>query len=342
MKIDKIGNPILFQGNLKNKDYFEGWYFKFSSMKDGKAISFIPGISLSQRDPHCFIQYIFVRNDENGEKTVTSDYVRYSIDEFELSEGPFKLKIRENTFTETNISITIKSENYSDGRGMEIKADFDLGILHPIKMSLFAPNIMGIFAYIPKMECYHGIVSMNHKINGTLKIDNKETEFWDGKGYIEKDWGTSFPTKYIWLQCNNFGNKDTSIFCSVAHIPFLGLSFQGYICNFVINSEEYRYATYNNSSLKIENVTKDKIVLTLENAVSKLSIEAYTKNVGKLVSPKLGKMEDVVKEELSGEIKIRFLNKKSGDIHEDYGYMAGIENMGFNKQLDKKLGSKAE
>ena len=43
----RIYKPEVFQGNLKRKKYFEGWYFKHVS-KDLKNVwSFIPGISLS-------------------------------------------------------------------------------------------------------------------------------------------------------------------------------------------------------------------------------------------------------------------------------------------------------
>jgi hypothetical protein len=312
------------------KNYFEGWYFKFSSVEQEKAISFIPGISLSQGDSHCFVQYIFVTKDKNREKEIKSGYVRYPIEEFKVFESPFKLKIGGNIFTESSVYVSIAKRDYDDEEGLEIEANLKLDRLHPIEMKITSPNIMGVFAYLPKMECYHGIVSMNHKINGILKVGNEVTEFQNGKGYIEKDWGTSFPTKYIWLQCNNFNNAETSIFCSVANIPFLGFSFQGYICNLLIDGKEYRYATYNNSNLKVESVTREKIVLFLENSISKLRIEAYSKNTGKLSAPKLGKMEDVVKEELSGEIKIHFFNKKGAEIYEDFGYMAGIENKEFS------------
>jgi len=80
---------------------------------------------------------------------------------------------------------------------------------------------MGIFAYIPKMECSHGVVSMNHGLEGILKINGEEIDFTGGKGYIEKDWGTSFPKQYIWIQCNNFKNQTTRVFSSVADIPFM-------------------------------------------------------------------------------------------------------------------------
>ena len=47
---------------------------------------------------------------------------------------------------------------------------------------------MGYFAYIPKMECYHGIVSMNHMVNGVIRINDVDIDFNNGKGYVEKDW----------------------------------------------------------------------------------------------------------------------------------------------------------
>ena len=43
------------------------------------------------------------------------------------------------------------------------------------------------------MECYHGIVSMDHTVNGLIEINNEKIDFSEGRGYIEKDWGRSFP-----------------------------------------------------------------------------------------------------------------------------------------------------
>ena len=35
------------------------------------------------------------------------------------------------------------------------------------------------------MECSHGIVSLYHKLRGTLTINGEEIDFQDGVGYIE-------------------------------------------------------------------------------------------------------------------------------------------------------------
>ena len=58
-KLYLMKNPELFQGEeklKKNKNYFEGWYFKNSI--NNKGISFIPGININKREKKAFIQVI--------------------------------------------------------------------------------------------------------------------------------------------------------------------------------------------------------------------------------------------------------------------------------------------
>ena len=50
-----------------------------------------------------------------------------------------------------------------------------------------SPGIMGPYSFIPFMECYHGILSMNHKILGSLKYNDENISFNGGKCYMEKD-----------------------------------------------------------------------------------------------------------------------------------------------------------
>ena len=52
---------------------------------------------------------------------------------------------------------------------------------------------MGWYGYLPTMECFHGILSIDHKLKGALSIDDKKISFNNGRGYIEKDWGRNFP-----------------------------------------------------------------------------------------------------------------------------------------------------
>ncbi|MCB2290520.1 hypothetical protein LGK97_12155 [Clostridium sp. CS001] len=323
MWLNKIRNPLLFQGSSKKENYFEGWYYKQVSRDHKRVISFIPGISSFNNDVHSFVQYIYVSLDDDNKKLIKTGYVKYPIEDFKFNNNPFRLQIADNIFTESTITIKMVDNN------IDIEGKLNLDLFTTIKKSVLTPNIMVFFAYIPKMECYHGIVSMNHRVNGTIRIDSEDVDFHDGKGYIEKDWGTSFPERYIWIQSNNFNNSDTSIFCSIADIPFMGKNFLGFICNLIIAGVEYRFATYNNSKLRVESITKEKIIITLENNKVKLKIEAYLNETGELIAPKQGEMIKVIKEEVSGKVKIKLYNKQNGIACEDICYIAGIEVVGF-------------
>lgn len=322
--LNKIINPLLFQGNLKLKDYFEGWYYKQVSENQQNAVIFIPGISLFHNDVNCFIQYINISFNENKEKVIYTGYVKYSIKDFRFSNNPFKIQIGPNIFSESMVSVDISH------KAMNMKGTFELGPLTQIKKSIIMPNIMGYFAYIPKMECYHGIASMNHMVKGILSINGEHINFNGGRGYIEKDWGTSFPKEYIWLQCNNFKNKNTGLFASIAHIPFMKKSFLGHISNLVVNGKEYRFATYNNSIFKIESITDKNVILLFKNSEGMLKIEAELTKHGQLIAPEFGEMNRKINEGFSEQIKIYLYNKKDEIIYEDTGSMAGIEIVGFH------------
>ena len=153
MWLNKIKDPILFQGNNKSKGYFEGWYYKQISKDEKRVISFIPGISLFNNDVHCFVQYIFVNLDDNKKKTIKTGYVKYPLKDFKISNSPFRLQIGENIFTESMISIKLLD------RDLHIEGTLKLGSLTPIKRSILSPNIMGYFAYIPKMEFIMGLLA---------------------------------------------------------------------------------------------------------------------------------------------------------------------------------------
>lgn len=323
MWLKKIKSPLIFQGNNRSKEYFEGWYYRQVSKDNKRVICFIPGISLFENDAHCFVQYIFVSLDENNKKTIKTGYVKYAIEDFKFNNSPFRVQIGSNVFTESMVSVKLLDNN------INIEGALKLGSFTPIEKSIFMPNIMGFFAYIPKMECYHGVISMNHEVNGRVRINDEEVNLNNGKGYIEKDWGSSFPKKYIWIQCNNFKNRSISIFCSIAHIPFMKGSFLGYISNLVVDGREFRFATYNNSKLNIKSVTNENILILLENNKVKVEIEAKLTETGELIAPKGGKMQEIIKEESSGEVKIHLYHKESGIVYEDKGCMAGIEIVGF-------------
>lgn len=321
--MNKLNQPILFQGKLSDQHYFEGWYFKQITHDKKHVISFIPGISLVENDRHCFVQYIYAELNSGDERPIRTGYIRYPLEEFSFTNTPFSVQIGDNTFSQTEMNVDLQTEN------MSIKGSLKLGSFTSIKKTWISPGIMGFFTYIPKMECYHAIISMHHTINGSLSIDHKIINFDKGIGYLEKDWGISFPKEYIWLQCNSFADETVSLFLSIAHIPFMRMSFKGFICNLSVNNAEYRFATYTGSKMKLAKVKNGRINVSFSNRKTILTIEGSSKSPGVLIAPHLGKMKDKIKEELSGEVRFTLTDKSGNLIFENESKAAGIEIVGY-------------
>ncbi len=294
-----------------NKNYFEGWYFKQIDENSNNIISFIPSVSFTRNKKKAYIQVIY--KSEN----IISDICEYDINYFSTVNKPFSVSIDNNYFSKEKIKINF------NGDKLKIKGKLNLSNLTLLNTSLFNPNIMGFLSYIPFMQCNHGVLSMNHNISGSLIINGKEISFNNGRGYIEKDWGKSFPSNYIWIQCNSFKNKDTSLFFSIANIPFLGKSFNGYICNLLLNNKQYRFATYTNSKIKFS-VKNNISNIEITNKKYKLRIETSIEKSEELLAPKNGNMDIKIKEALSSNIKIE-LYKDNTIIYKDISSNASIE-----------------
>lgn len=311
----KTNHPEIFQGHLNKKKYFEGWYFKYVS-KDGQvSFACIPGVSLNDVDPHAFIQIYLSKYG-----VLETYYIRYSVQDFSYHPKKMVIQVGTSTFLKDEILLDIQHETLTL-QGHLMHQD-----LTPLKKSLFSPNIMGPLAYLPFMETKHGIISMRHHVKGSLLHGTEAISFQDTIAYLEKDWGTSFPKKYTWLQSAHFKDKNTAFFFSYASIPYLGINFNGFICVLHIQDKQYRFATYNFSKVTSIKYTSNTVSVNLKKGPYRLEIFAKTDTFVDLPAPKDGQMNQLIKEGLSGEIEIKLYRKKTL-IYEDKGLHAGIEIM---------------
>lgn len=319
MVFKKLIHPEYFQGNRKTNHYFEGWYYKLVSEDQKHTIAFIPGISLNSMDPHAFIQ-VFISSKENHETQLKSYYFKFPKSDFHYSHDAFYVAIGTNYFSLDKLSIDLTNEQ------VKLFGTLQLKNITPIEKSIWSPNIMGFFGYLGFMECYHGVVSMSHDLDGFILVNQNPISFHHAKGYIEKDWGKSFPRAYVWLQSNHFQDINTSLMFSYADIPFLGFYFKGLIANIRIHGKEYRFATYNHSKIKKEEIKDHKVHYVVKKGRYTLEIEAESTTSIGLASPKNGMMINQIKEGLSGWIHMKLFYKDQL-IYEDTGYHAGIEIM---------------
>ena len=65
----------------------------------------------------------------------------------------------------------------------------------------------GTLSYLPLYDPGWQITLAHGKATGWIEWQNQRYEFIDAPAYSEKNWGTSFPTKWFWLNCNSFENN---------------------------------------------------------------------------------------------------------------------------------------
>lgn len=323
----KLGNTTIFQGNKKKNEYFEGWYFKMVSKDETSIVSIIPGISLSAdgKEKHAFIQII------DG-KTAETSYYSFSIEEFSFSKKEFAIKISNNYFSKDSIILNI------DQKGEKITGKVKMNNTVRYKSGrLFNPGIMGWYRFVPFMECYHGVVSLTHNLNGSLQIKDKVHNFDKGKGYIEKDYGSSMPSSWIWMQSNHFTESESSIMLSIANIPWLGKSFNGFLGFFYHQDKIYHFATYRSTKLKLEIISENELLINITNRKHKFILNVISNNTGLLKAPVEGSMDRRIPESIDATIKITMLDKKGNVILKDSTNIAGLEMVGDYYELQGLL-----
>lgn len=268
---------IYYFGDKKTESYFEGWYFKCKT-SDGQCLALIPAVHL----------------DETGHKTVSlqlitenrSWWLEYPACSFSALTELFRIQIGENVFSEQGLQLSIHDEGI-DLEGRIIFGPF-CRLTYPI---------MGPFQWIPRLECYHSIISMKHVLKGALVLNGARYDFHEGIGYIESDRGSSFPSAYLWVQ--DLWDEG-SVMLSIARIPLGQLNFTGCICSIILNGKTYRFATYLGARVMYWSCRSAKV----QQGLYRLEVEAGKKRELPLKAPSDGKMVRTVHESLSSVVRI--------------------------------------
>ena len=317
-QLKSIFHPDQFQGWGKTKSYFEGWYFKVVTADENHAFAFIPGIAMDENgSQQSFIQVL------DGIKR-TAEYLKFDATEFIPKSGKFEIKIAGNFFSGNEFQLNLSS----------VQGHLRFSEQTPWPNEWYSPGIMGPYSFVPFMECYHGILSMNHRIDGQLTVLGETIDFTNGRGYIEKDWGRSFPSAYTWLQTNHFTQSGISLKASVAKIPWLGSSFVGFIAGVWLNDRLIQFTTYNGSKLIKSFIDKEKVELILENKNYRIEIKAHREKSTQLASPILGFMDGRIEESMTSEIEVNLFDKKNHVLLlNDKGRNAGLEVAGNVEEI---------
>lgn len=286
-------DPPRFQGGGRTRNYFEGWYFKVVVPSQNLAYAFIPGISYAADGTgHAFLQVL------NG-GAATSAYHTYAIADFNPAEDHFALNLGPHHFATDRLVVDLP----------ELQLDLHFIDVQPWPKKFLAPGVMGWYGFVPRMQCYHGLVSLHHGLRGTIKVGGSTYDAAGGVGYTEKDWGSGFPNAWIWCQSNHLTDTDqpVSLMASVASIPWLGRSFTGFLATFLFEGELHYFTTWAGAQVQTEFLESNEVRLTFSAMDKMLILTGHPAPGGDLVSPVTGSaMAGKINESLRAELEVEF------------------------------------
>lgn len=315
-----IWSPASFQGAARRRHYFEGWYFKHSGGAARGIWSFIPGMAIgeSRADGYSFVQAIEGR-------TGRSWWFQYPLDAFYARESGLDIRVGPNRFSADGIGLEL-----NDGT-TTIMGQFSYGPFNVMRFPPWTPGVMGPYSFVPRMECSHGLVSLDHRIDGWLQVDGARAEFHDGRGYIEKDWGISMPRCWIWTQSNDFPRRGDSVMLSVARVPWLGSAFNGFLCTASIGGRHTLFTTWNGSRIVSLNADETLVTCRIERpargGTESITLRMHRARGGLLRAPVQGLLSRRIAEAVDASLDVEYLAPGAVPYRMDSG-LAGLETAG--------------
>ena len=156
------------------------------------------------------------------------------------------------------------------------------------------------------MQCRHGIISMRHQLFGELTLNGYKMNFDQGTGYIEKDWGGSFPDAYLWSQSIFPDSGKNSLMLAAAKIPIAGLHFDGVLAALHLYGKEYKMGTYLGAKVKTD--WKSRIIIRQGDL--KLRAQLLSGEGNELLAPEHGAMDRRIRESLCCRVRYTFWDRK--------------------------------
>ncbi len=193
-------------------DLFEGFYYKHQM--GGETLALIPG----HANGEAFIQVI------TGERS-------YHVPARAYSREGHTIRVDGSVFSPRGVRLDIH------GGGLDLAGEIDYRGPTPLER-----DVMGPLRFLP-LECRHSVVSMHHDLAGSVRLDGRTLNFTGGRGYIEGDSGSAFPSGYCWAHSGDFSRRCSVMACA-ARLPVLGLKIWGCLAIVWLDGVVYRLATY--------------------------------------------------------------------------------------------------
>jgi hypothetical protein len=290
---------------------FSGYYYKLKSVENDLKIIIVTGYHKKKKKSKIgFIQINCFSNDGNS---LFNELFYYN--DFKIKKKVFELG--SNSFSPNKITIKEKE--------IDLSINIQTTIHYPSRR--IGKNVMGIYGFIPFVECKHFVHAIDAKAQGLLRVKKEYIYIDSAQAYIEGTYGKKFPESFFWTHFNQFkNNENTHFLFSIANPKWIFIKKKVHI-GYLIHENQF-YSLGSNQEFKLidKKSNEQSIQFTFRN--KQLKIKTIF-NLGdksmKLVGPsKTGLNRDVTEyTDASVIISISEENKEKVKL---VGYNGTLEN----------------
>jgi hypothetical protein len=301
----RIFKPTTLRGNLERNTYFEGWFQKIYSKEHNSSFVIIYGYATSNtEDTFGFIQILFPNK--------TTEIICFNRNEFSCDPNRHIVRMGENLLTTEIIQINTK----------EVKIHLKLMNNH---VSKTFKNSMGYNYFLPALPCYHAVLNTGHLVSGEIKQKNERFIIKNELGYLEKNWGTSFPETYYWLHAVDPNDPQVSILFSRAEIDWIGKKFIRHLGHLRFDEKQVDIRSLKNVTVSILSSCKDKHEIRISSKTLQIEISITHNHKVRFKGPFNGKLSRDIIHFTDSIIQIRLSeNNKSRMLQ----LVGNFENLG--------------
>ena len=268
---------------------FEGFYCKVAK-PNGKTFVVICGFARTKEKSYAFIQV--------GSHFSETKYFEYPIESLNINEAGFSFSIQQHQISMEGISIIEED--------CEINLTFEN--FNAWERTRLRPSIMGILTYVPFVECKHDIVAPHFNASGIVKIEQQTMRFNSDAGYIDRNWGKSFPKRYCWGHLSGFSNDSISIQFAKGSPKWLFLKIPVHIGFLYLNGEITTFKSWRGAQIRIRNT--DDFMVYLKNSKYEIQLLFERDKKLQLKAPDEGNIQDEIMEYAGNPTKVKIFKRK--------------------------------
>ncbi|MFB6342916.1 tocopherol cyclase family protein [Saccharicrinis sp. FJH62] len=269
--LPKVFHPEFFQSHKNHRRYFENWLFKLVSEDRNSVLVIIPVMELGSNQ-RCYVQFL---NGITGETCVAY----YDLSELISSKYEMNFSFGENSFSEKGIKISI------DQKGFKGSGKIRFGELMEYPSYGLKRNVIGYLSFMPFQHIYYAVISMHHKISGSISINNQTLNFDNGTGFIEKTWGKYYPESWLYIGCNTFTVPDTYFVITVSTVNLGFTKILGNVGYFYYKGKLINLSFYTKTKFTKFDQQGKVLLVELTKGKHRIEISLIPRNKGKIKIP---------------------------------------------------------